>query len=115
VEKGLDGASMLDMAHAVGLTKPGLHHFVERKETLPTEIVEEGVTRLQREAPDPARAVADPADRIAAPIRAQVANIGRVEPDIDNPVTSLVERLVGLPDERRAEFKGRLRGVGHHL
>ncbi|HEY3949912.1 TetR/AcrR family transcriptional regulator [Phenylobacterium sp.] len=109
VEKGFDGASMQDIADAVGLTKPGLYHFVESKEGLLALIVEDGVARLEREVIEPALAVADPAERIATLVRAHVANISRVESDIGNPVTSLVENLIGLSDARRAEIEARLR------
>ncbi|MBS0334545.1 MAG: TetR family transcriptional regulator [Proteobacteria bacterium] len=111
VEKGFDGASMQDIADAVGLTKAGLYHFVDSKEELLALIVDEGVERLEREVIEPARAVADPAERIAAMIRLHVDNIGRVESDVGNPVTSLVENLIGLSDERRVEVEGRLRQV----
>lgn len=111
VEKGFDGASMQDIADAVGLTKPGLYHFVESKEELLALIVDEGVERLEREVIEPARTVADPAERIAAMIRLHVANISRVESDVGNPVTSLVENLVGLSDARRVEVEARLRQV----
>ncbi|HZZ33984.1 MAG TPA: TetR/AcrR family transcriptional regulator [Phenylobacterium sp.] len=111
VEKGFDGASMQDIADAVGLTKPGLYHFVESKEDLLTAIVEAGVERLEREVIEPARAIKDPEARLAAMIRLHVENISHVESDAGNPVTALVETLIGLNDERRQEMEGRLRQV----
>jgi AcrR family transcriptional regulator len=111
VEHGYDGASMQDLADAVGLTKAGLYHFVESKEALLTEIVEAGVDRLEREVIAPARAIADPEARLAAMIRGHIDNISKVESDSGNPVTALVENLVGLGDERRREMEARLRQV----
>jgi TetR/AcrR family transcriptional regulator, cholesterol catabolism regulator len=111
VEKGFDGASMQDIADAVGLTKPGLYHFVESKEDLLSDIVDAGVERLEREVIEPARAVKDPADRLAAMIRLHIENISHVETDVGNPVTAVVENLIGLSDERRSEMEGRLRQV----
>jgi AcrR family transcriptional regulator len=111
IEKGFDGASMQDIADAVGLTKPGLYHFVESKEDLLTAIVEAGVERLEREVIEPARAIKDPEARLAAMIRLHVENISHVESDAGNPVTALVETLIGLNDERRQEMEGRLRQV----
>jgi AcrR family transcriptional regulator len=111
VEHGYDGASMQDLADAVGLTKAGLYHFVESKEALLYEIVEAGIERLEREVIAPARAIADPEARLAAIIRAHIENISHVESETGNPVTALVENLIGLGDERRKEMEGRLRQV----
>jgi AcrR family transcriptional regulator len=111
VEKGYDGTSMQDIADAVGLTKPGLYHFVESKEDLLSAIVDAGVERLEREVIEPARAIKDPEARLAAMIRLHVDNISHVESDLGNPVTALVENLIGLSDERRLEMEGRLRQV----
>lgn len=111
VEHGYDGASMQDLADAVGLTKAGLYHFVESKEALLTEIIEAGVARLEREVIEPARAIKDPQARLAAIIRAHVENISHVETDAGNPVTALVENLIGLGDERRKEVESRLRQI----
>ena len=111
VEQGYDGTSMQDIADAVGLTKPGLYHFVESKEDLLSAIVDAGVERLEREVIEPARAIKDPEARLAAMIRLHVDNISHVESDLGNPVTALVENLIGLSDERRLEMEGRLRQV----
>lgn len=111
VQQGYDGTSMQDIADAVGLTKPGLYHFVESKEDLLSAIVDAGVERLEREVIEPARAIKDPEARLAAMIRLHVDNISHVESDVGNPVTALVENLIGLSDERRLEMEGRLRQV----
>jgi AcrR family transcriptional regulator len=111
VERGYDGTSMQDIADAVGLTKPGLYHFVESKEDLLSAIVDAGVERLEREVIEPARAIKDPQARLAAMIRLHVDNISHVESDLGNPVTALVENLIGLSAERRSEMEGRLRQV----
>ena len=111
VQQGYDGTSMQDIADAVGLTKPGLYHFVESKEDLLSAIVDAGGERLEREVIEPARAIKDPEARLAAMIRLHVDNISHVESDVGNPVTALVENLIGLSDERRLEMEGRLRQV----
>jgi AcrR family transcriptional regulator len=111
VEQGYDGTSMQDIADAVGLTKPGLYHFVESKEDLLSIIVDEGVERLEREVIEPARAIKDPVERLTAIIRAHVENISHVESEVGNPVTALVESMIGLSDARREEMEGRLRQV----
>ncbi|WP_331590402.1 TetR/AcrR family transcriptional regulator, partial [Phenylobacterium sp.] len=111
VEKGYDGTSMQDIADAVGLTKAGLYHFVDSKEELLFLIVDAGVGRMEREVLEPARAVKDPRERLATLIRLHVENISRVESDVGNPVTSVVENLVGLSDQKRAEVNARLRQV----
>ncbi|HEX3365397.1 TetR/AcrR family transcriptional regulator [Phenylobacterium sp.] len=111
VQQGYDGTSMQDIADAVGLTKPGLYHFVESKEELLSAIVDDGVERLEREVIEPARAIKDPEARLAAMIRLHVDNISHVETDVGNPVTALVENLIGLSDERRSQMEGRLRQV----
>jgi AcrR family transcriptional regulator len=111
VQQGYDGTSMQDIADAVGLTKPGLYHFVASKEELLSAIVDDGVERLEREVIEPARAIKDPEARLAAMIRLHVDNISHVETDVGNPVTALVENLIGLSDERRSQMEGRLRQV----
>lgn len=111
VEKGYDGASMQDIADAVGLTKAGIYHFVESKEALLSLIVDDGLLALERDVIEPARAVKDPAERLATWIRLHVENISKVESGVGNPVTSVVENLMGLGEASRAQVNARLRQV----
>jgi AcrR family transcriptional regulator len=111
IEKGYDGTSMQDIADAVGLTKAGLYHFVESKEDLLSLIIDIGLERLEREVIEPARAVADPAERLATYIRLHVDNISRIESDVGNPITSVTDNLTGLSEARRVQTQARLRQV----
>ena len=67
-EKGYDGASMQDIAGAVGLTKAGLYHHVGSKDRLLFEItgVDEKTIRRGREELA-ASLVEQPTDRIRQP------------------------------------------------
>lgn len=111
VEKGYDGASMQDIADAVGLTKAGIYHFVESKEDLLSIIIDEGLEALERDVLEPSRAVKDPAERLATWIRLHVDNISKVESGVGNPITSVVENSTGLNAESRAQVNARLRQV----
>jgi AcrR family transcriptional regulator len=111
VEKGYDGTSMQDIADAVGLTKAGVYHFVDSKEELLSQILDDGVGALERDVLEPARAVADPEARLTTWIRLHVENISKLETDVGNPVTAVVENLVGLGEERRSQINSRLRQV----
>lgn len=111
VERGYDRTSVQDIADAVGLTKAGLYHFVESKEELLSLIIDAGVGRLEREVIDPVRGIEDPAERIAALIRAHIDNLSRIDSSTGNPVTTVVENLIGLSDEKRAVVERRLRQV----
>ncbi len=63
-EKGFDGASMQDIARAVGLTKAGLYHHIGSKERLLYEIMNYGMDILEEAVLDKVRPVADSREKL---------------------------------------------------
>ena len=63
-EKGYDGASMQDIAEAVGLTKAGLYHHVGSKDRLLFEIVNYGMDILDETVLHEIKDIADPREKL---------------------------------------------------
>ncbi|HEV2425265.1 MAG TPA: TetR/AcrR family transcriptional regulator [Terriglobia bacterium] len=63
-EKGYDGASMQDIAGAVGLTKAGLYHHVGSKDRLLFEIMNYGMDILDEAVVSKVRGIAQPRERL---------------------------------------------------
>lgn len=63
-EKGYDGASMQDIADAVGLTKAGLYHHVGSKDRLLFEIMNYGMDILDETVVSKVRGIAQPRERL---------------------------------------------------
>src|SRR2546425_7307520 len=63
-QRGFDATSVSDIAQALGLTKAGLYHHFESKEALLFEIMMFGLDRVRDEVIIPARAIADPEERL---------------------------------------------------
>ena len=109
VEKGYDATSMSDIAQAVNITKAGLYHFVKSKEDLLMTIVTHGMDQLFDDVVEPARAVADPAERLSLIVRNHVMNIGRVRGRSGNPLTIIADDVSGLGGERKRQIDRRKR------
>ena len=62
--KSYDGASMQDIAEAVGLTKAGLYHHVGSKDRLLFEIQNYGMDILDETVLAPIRDIADPREKL---------------------------------------------------
>jgi len=63
-EKGYDGASMQDIAEAVGLTKAGLYHHVSSKDMLLFEIMNYGMDILDETVIAKVKQIPDPRERL---------------------------------------------------
>jgi AcrR family transcriptional regulator len=63
-EKGYDGASMQDIATAVGLTKAGLYHHVGSKDRLLFEIMDYGMDILDETVVAKIKDIADPREKL---------------------------------------------------
>ena len=63
-EKGYDGASMQDIAQAVGLTKAGLYHHVGSKDRLLFEIMNYGMDILDETVLEKIKEIQDPVERL---------------------------------------------------
>jgi len=58
-QKGYEATSMNDIADAVGLTKPGIYHYIRGKEDLLFEIMSFGMEMVDEDVIAPAREIAD--------------------------------------------------------
>jgi AcrR family transcriptional regulator len=63
-EKGYDGASMQDIAKAVGLTKAGLYHHVGSKDRLLYEIMNYGMDILDETVLQKVKDIQDPREKL---------------------------------------------------
>jgi len=63
-DKGYDGASMQDIADAVGLTKAGLYHHVGSKDRLLFEIMNYGMDILDETVVSKIRGISEPRERL---------------------------------------------------
>jgi AcrR family transcriptional regulator len=63
-EKGYDGASMQDIAAAVGLTKAGLYHHVGSKDRLLFEIMNYGMDLLDETVLQKVKDIQDPREKL---------------------------------------------------
>ena len=63
-EKGYDGASMQDIAAAVGLTKAGLYHHVGSKDRLLFEIMNYGMDLLDETVRQKVKDIQDPREKL---------------------------------------------------
>jgi AcrR family transcriptional regulator len=62
--QGYDATSMDDLAKALQITKAGLYYYIESKEDLLFAIMNYGLDWLDGEVVQPARAIADPEQRL---------------------------------------------------
>ncbi|HZS07852.1 MAG TPA: TetR/AcrR family transcriptional regulator [Blastocatellia bacterium] len=109
-EKGFDATSMNDIADEVGITKAGIYHYIEDKKSLLFGIMNFGMDRLETHVIRPARAVADPEQRLRTIINNHAllitsGNNARGH----NPITILIEELAGLNPAQRRKIEQRKR------
>ena len=63
-EQGYDATSVNDIAHALGITKAGLYHYISSKEALLFEIMSFGMDQIEAEVVAPLAGVRDPEERL---------------------------------------------------
>ncbi len=104
-KKGYDATSMNDIAAAVNLTKAGLYYYIRGKQELLFQIMNYGMDRLEEEVIEPARAAADPEQRlrtvIARHVRLLAGGIGAV--------SILMDEEAGLGLKERRQIRKRKR------
>lgn len=71
-EKGYSGASMQDIADAVGLTKAGLYHHIGSKDRLLFEIMNYGMDILKETVLDRVSSIQDPRERLRETIKGHI-------------------------------------------
>ncbi len=114
-EKGYGGASMQDIAAAVGLTKAGLYHHVGSKDRLLFEIMNYGMDILDEVVLQRLKDIDDPAERLRQTIAGHVNLIVRAR-DFELTVIlhenrSLKGTLQKRIDARKKEYIHFLEGL----
>jgi TetR/AcrR family transcriptional regulator, cholesterol catabolism regulator len=111
-DKGYDGASMKDIAEAVGLTKAGLYHHVGSKDRLLFEIMNHGMDILDETVVSRVRQIVEPRERLRQTI---VGHIDLVVRTRDLEVTVILHENRSLKGELRARINARKRAYIHFL
>lgn len=98
LRKGYDATSVNDIANALGMTKAGLYHYINGKKELLFDIMNFGLWELDQEVATPARAIADPAERLRFIIDAHARLVTRGQ----GAITILVDEVTALtPAQQR--------------
>jgi TetR/AcrR family transcriptional regulator, cholesterol catabolism regulator len=111
-DKGYDGASMQDIAEAVGLTKAGLYHHVGSKDRLLFEIMNYGMDILDEMVVSKVRQIADPRDRLRRTIAGHIDLVVRTR---DLEITVILHENRSLKGEMRAKINARKQAYIHFL
>lgn len=111
-EKGFDGASMQDIATAVGLTKAGLYHHIGSKDRLLFEIMNYGMDILEETVLQKVRAIADPRERLRQTITGHIDLIVRAR---DWELTVILHENRSLKGALRKKINARKKAYIHFL
>ncbi|HXJ92176.1 MAG TPA: TetR/AcrR family transcriptional regulator [Terriglobia bacterium] len=103
-DKGYDGASMQDIAEAVGLTKAGLYHHVGSKDRLLFEIMNYGMDILDEAVVSKVQGIADPRERLRQTI---IGHIDLVVRTRDLEITVILHENRSLKGELRKVINAR--------
>lgn len=105
-EKGYSGASMQDIAEAVGLTKAGLYHHIGSKDRLLFEIMNYGMDILKETVLDRVALISDPIERLRQTIMGHIHLIVRAR---DLEVTVILHENRSLDGALREKINARKR------
>ncbi len=111
-EKGYDGASMQDIAGAVGLTKAGLYHHVGSKDRLLFEIMNYGMDILEETVLSKIRGISDPRERLCKLIAGHVDLVVRTR---NLEITVILHENRSLKGPLRAKINARKLEYIHFL
>jgi AcrR family transcriptional regulator len=103
-EKGYDGASMQDIARAVGLTKAGLYYHVGSKDRLLFEIMNYGMEILHENVIDKVKTIADPHETLRQTIVGHIDLIVRAR---DLEITVILHENRSLKGVLRRKINAR--------
>ena len=104
-DRGFDATSVSDVARALGLTKAGLYHYFDSKESLLFEIMTFGLDRVRDEVVIPVRAIRDPEQRL----RQLVVRHARITTRGQGAVAHLGDEIRALPPAARRQIEQRHR------
>lgn len=111
-EKGYDGASMQDIAKAVGLTKAGLYHHVRSKDRLLYEIMNYGMDILDETVLQEVKNITDPREKLRQTIVGHIDLIVRAR---DQEITVILHENRSLKGALRKKINARKREYIHYL
>jgi len=111
-EKGYDGASMQDIAKAVGLTKAGLYHHVGSKDRLLFEIMNYGMDILDETVLQKVKEIADPREKLRQTIIGHIDLIVRAR---DLEITVILHENRSLKGALRKKINLRKREYIHYI
>jgi AcrR family transcriptional regulator len=104
-EKGFDATSMDDLAKALQITKAGLYYYIKSKEDLLCAIMNFAMDWLENEVLAPARAEADPEERL----RLIIQRHGRMLMEGPRALPILSDEVRGLAPRHRKRILERKR------
>jgi AcrR family transcriptional regulator len=111
-EKGYDGASMQDIAEAVGLTKAGLYHHVGSKDHLLFEIMNYGMDILDETVLAKVKDIADPREKLRRTIIGHIDLIVRAR---DQEITVILHENRSLKGALRKKINARKKAYIDYL
>jgi TetR/AcrR family transcriptional regulator, cholesterol catabolism regulator len=104
-DRGYEATSMNDIADAVGLTKPGLYHYIRGKEDLLFQIMNYAMDVVDKNVVGPAREVTDAEERL----RTILERHSKTLLEGVSAVTTLLEETWALTPTHRRIIRGRQR------
>jgi AcrR family transcriptional regulator len=111
-EKGYDGASMQDIAEAVGLTKAGLYHHVGSKDRLLFEIMNYGMDILDETVLQKVKDISDPREKLRQTIIGHIDLIVRAR---DMEITVILHENRSLRGLLRKKINARKKAYIQYL
>jgi AcrR family transcriptional regulator len=111
-EKGYDGASMQDIAEAVGLTKAGLYHHVGSKDRLLFEIMNYGMDILDETVLQKVKDIADPREKLRQTIIGHIDLVVRAR---DQEITVILHENRSLTGPLRKKINARKKAYIEYL
>ena len=111
-EKGYDGASMQDIAEAVGLTKAGLYHHVSSKDLLLFEIMNYGMDILDESVLAKVKDIQDPREKLRQTILGHIDLVIRAR---DMEITVILHENRSLKGNMRKSINARKRAYIDYL
>lgn len=116
-EEGYNSVSLLDIAHAVGLSKTTLYHYFDRKETILGTIVVSTVQKLSEYVDQAVAKQKNPKDRLIALMEAQAEFFENHQASFQvllSRVANLHEpKMRDVAIEWRANYENTIRNIVH--
>jgi AcrR family transcriptional regulator len=105
VERGFNATSVNDIAAALGVTKPGLYHYISSKDALFFEILSLGMDWLEEDVIKPVLGIKDPEERLRQILQRHATLTACNE----GWITILLDEMHALPVPQRKKIEQRKR------